>query len=82
MPEKYFTVCSCSLEVNVQLMVKLLDQEALVGYVQTDEYLQDIHEVLPLLSIFHANTYLWISWQITYCFVPPASGYLLSTSFI
>lgn len=50
-------------------MVKLLDQEALVGYVQTDESLQDIHEVLPLLSIFHANTYLWImDGNLLFCF--------------
>lgn len=57
MLKKYFTVCSCSLEVNVQLMV----MAARLGSCwlcsgRQAEYLHDIHEVFPLLSIFHVNT--------------------------
>lgn len=82
MLEKYFTDCSCSLEVHLQLMVKAVRQGSCwICWDREVEYLQDIHEVCcPHFSIFHVITYLRSSCQKK--IVSPASGYLLSNSFI
>lgn len=85
MPEEYFAVCSRFLEVNVRLMVKAAGSGS--RGIRRDgqvAYLRDVRQALPSLSIFHMIPYLRHSQQDEkkMCFVSPASGYLLSNSFI
>lgn len=83
MLEKYFTDCSCSLEVHLQLMVKAWDR-ALAGYVETEKLniYKTSMKCVALIFYFPCDHLFKEFMPEKNCFVSPASGYLLSNSFI